>query len=244
MGPTDRFRQTDWWMEITLRVEKRRFVPATVIVGAYARMLVSDWRDRLDELDPDHRHMLEGGSLSRMFLRYPLTVSHPVFVGGFYGLLIGLTLLLPYGYQGNADGNELGEIIREWGMQTLILVTMTAFLGGFSSFVASMVKRPPIRLENRRRYLFPFPFIGLILLSVSMMDGIPEYATWLGWFLLVFPGPFYVHLSYAPRWRILDRLDRGLMPFEGMRKTIAKAPTEDAADIDDEELDEVVEASG
>ena len=231
-------------MEIGLRVEKRRFDAATVIVGPYARMLVSGWRDRLDELDPAHRHMLEGGSLSRMFLRYPLTASHPVFVSGFYGLLIGLTLLLPYGYQGNADGNELEEIIREWGLQTLILVTIAAFLGGFSSFVASMVKRPPIRLENRRRYLFPFPFIGLILLSVSMMDEIPEYATWLGWFLLVFPGPLYVHLSYAPRWRILDRLDRGLMPFEGMRKTIAEAPTEDAAEVDDEELDEVVEASG
>ncbi len=23
------------------------------------------------------------------------------------------------------------------------------------------------------------------------------------------PGPIYIHLSYAPRWRILDRLDRG-----------------------------------
>ena len=47
--------------------------------------------------------MLEGGSLSQMFLRHPLTVSHPVFVGGFYGLLIGLTLLLPYGYIGNSE---------------------------------------------------------------------------------------------------------------------------------------------
>ena len=79
-----------------------------MIIEASARMVVSGWRDRLDELDPAHRHMLEGGSLSRMFLRYPLTTSHPVFVGGFYGLLIGLTLLLPYGYQGNAEGHGLG----------------------------------------------------------------------------------------------------------------------------------------
>lgn len=214
-----------------------------MIFEASARMVVSGWRDRLDELDPAHRHMLEGGSLSRMFLRYPLTTSHPVFVGGFYGLLIGLTLLLPYGYQGNAEGHGLGEIIREWGLQTLILVTMTAFLGGFSSLVASAVKRPPIRLENRRRYLFPFPFVGLVILSVSMMNEMPEYATWLGWFFLVFPGPLYIHLSYAPRWRILDRLDRGLMPFEGMRKTIDESPADDAAEADDEELDEVVEAS-
>jgi len=75
-----------------------------VIAGGSAGRVVSGWRDRLDELDSEHRYMLEGGSLSQMFLRYPLTVSHPVFVGGFYGLLIGLTLLLPYGYIGSIEG--------------------------------------------------------------------------------------------------------------------------------------------
>ena len=187
--------------------------------------------------------MLEGGSLSQLFLRYPLTVSHPVFVGGFYGLLIGLTLLLPYGYIGNSEGQVLEATLREWGLQTLILITLTAFLGGFSSMLTSVVRRPPIRLENRRRYLFPFPFIGLAVLSVSMMNEVPEYATWVGWFCFVFPGPLYIHLSYAPRWRILDRLERGLTPFKGMRKTIAEGPRDESPETDDGELEEVIESS-
>ena len=187
--------------------------------------------------------MLEGGSLSQLFLRYPLTVSHPVFVGGFYGLLIGLTLLLPYGYIGNSEGQALEAILRDWGLQTLILITLTAFLGGFSSMLASVVRRPPIRLENRRRYLFPFPFIGLAVLSVSMMNEVPEYTTWVGWFCFVFPGPLYIHLSYAPRWRILDRLDRGLTPFEGMRRTIDEGPQDESPETDDGELEEVIESS-
>jgi len=41
-------------LEISLRVKKRGLASVTVIVGPYARMLVSGWRDRLDELDPDH----------------------------------------------------------------------------------------------------------------------------------------------------------------------------------------------
>jgi len=214
-----------------------------VIARASAGRVVSGWRGRLDELDSEHRHMLEGGALSQMFLRYPLTVSHPVFVGGFYGLLIGLTLLLPYGYIGNSEGQALESTLREWSLQTLILITLTAFLGGFSSMLASVVRRPPIRLENRRRYLFPFPFIGLAVLSVSMMNEIPEYATWAGWFCFVFPGPLYIHLSYAPRWRILDRLDRGLVPFKGMSRTIDEGSADEPLEADDGELEEVVEAS-
>ena len=224
-------------------MRNRRKPPVTVIARRSAGRVVSGWRDRLDELDSEHRYMLEGGSLSQMFLRYPLTVSHPVFVGGFYGLLIGLTLLLPYGYIGNIEEQAVEETLRDWGLQTLILITLTAFLGGFSSMLASVVKRPPIRLENRRRYLFPFPFIGLAVLSVSMMYEIPDYAIWAGWFCFVYPGPLYIHLSYAPRWRILDRLDRGLAPFEGMRRTIDEGSTDEPVEADDGELEEVVEAS-
>ena len=223
-----------------LKIVRNR--PVTVIERASAGRFVS-WRDRLDEMDSAHRHMLEGGSLSQMFLRYPLTVSHPVFVGGFYGLLIGLTLLLPYGYIGNSEGQVLEDTMRDWGFQALILITLTAFLGGFSAILASVAKRPPIRLENRRRYLFPFPFVGLAVLSMSMMNEIPELAIWAGWFCFVFPGPFYIHLSYAPRWRILDRLDRGLGPFEGMNRTIDEGPADGVAETEDDDLEEVVEAS-
>ena len=76
-----------------------------------------------------------------------------------------------------------------------------------------------------------------------MMNEIPELAIWTGWFCFIFPGPLYIHLSYAPRWRILDRLDRGLAPFEGMSRTIDEGSADEVAEADDDELEEVVEAS-
>ena len=30
------------------------------------------------------------------------------------------------------------------------------------------------------------------------------------------PGPLYVHLSWAPRWRLLCMIDDGKNPFEGL----------------------------
>jgi len=187
--------------------------------------------------------MLEGGTLSQLFLRYPLYISHPIFIGSFYGFLVGLTLLLPYAYFGSVDDVPIMESLREWGVQTLMLVTLCSFLGGSSSIIASISKRPPIRLENRRRFLFPFPFIGLAIISVSMMNEISEYAMFAGWVCFVLPGPLYVHLSYAPRWRIIDRLDRDLQPFEGMIRTIDSPDSEEVVVSEDDELEEVVDES-
>ncbi|DAC37006.1 MAG TPA: hypothetical protein D7H75_04515 [Candidatus Poseidoniales archaeon] len=204
---------------------------------------MTDWRNRLDELDSEHRHMLEGGTLSQLFLRYPLYISHPIFIGSFYGFLVGLTLLLPYTYFGSIDNIPIMESLRDWGIQTLMLITLCSFLGGSSSIIASISKRPPIRLENRRRFLFPFPFIGLAIISVSMMNEIPEYAMFAGWVCFILPGPLYVHLSYAPRWRIIDRLDRDLRPFEGMIRTIDSPDSEEVVVTEDDELEEVVDES-
>ncbi|MBF46850.1 MAG: hypothetical protein CMA96_03815 [Euryarchaeota archaeon] len=204
---------------------------------------MTDWRNRLDELDSEHRHMLEGGTLSQLFLRYPLYISHPIFIGSFYGFLVGLTLLLPYTYFANIDNIPIMESLRDWGIQTLMLITLCSFLGGSSSIIASISKRPPIRLENRRRFLFPFPFIGLAIISVSMMNEIPEYAMFAGWVCFILPGPLYVHLSYAPRWRIIDRLDRDLRPFEGMIRTIDSPDSEEVVVTEDDELEEVVDES-
>ena len=206
-------------------------------------ILVRDWRDRLDELDSEHRHMLEGGSLSQLFLRYPLYISHPVFIGSFYGFLVGLTLILPYAYIGSVDDILVMDSLRNWGMQALMLITLSSFLGGSSSIIASISKRPPIRLENRRRFLFPFPFIGLAIISVSMMNEISDYAIFAGWVCFILPGPLYIHLSYAPRWRIIDRLDRGLQPFEGMIRTIDSPDPEEVVATEDGELEEVVDES-
>ena len=206
-------------------------------------ILVRDWRDRLDELDSEHRHMLEGGSLSQLFLRYPLYISHPVFIGSFYGFLVGLTLILPYAYFGSFHDIPVMDSLRDWGMQALMLITLSSFLGGSSSIIASISKRPPIRLENRRRFLFPFPFIGLAIISVSMMNEISDYAIFAGWVCFILPGPLYIHLSYAPRWRIIDRLDRGLQPFEGMIRTIDSPDPEEVVATEDGELEEVVDES-
>ena len=55
------------------------------------------------------------------------------------------------------------------------------------------------------------------------------------------PGPLYVHLSWAPRWRLLCMLDDGKNPFEGLEqlsdnsttKFVSKMDTEIESVIDD-----------
>ena len=88
---------------------------------------------------------------------------------------------------------------------------LCGIFGGVSALTVAITKRIPIRLEQRRKYLFPIPFIGLLLFSIARIEpnliGISDQ---LGWVLLIAPGPLYIHLSYAPRWRLLERLSRGL----------------------------------
>ena len=201
---------------------------------------MAGWREVLEGLDEDHQIMLEGGSLSQLFLRYPLTVCHPIFVGMVYGVLASLTLIVPFAYAGWEDANGLESTMIDWGEISLILCAMTASLGGFSLLISGMFKRPPIRLENRRRYLFPVPFIGLLLLTWAMIGDAPDSVSSVGWFLAILPGPLYIHLSYAPRWRMLDRIDRGLEPFDGMKITIAPDNSIEPENLDDEDLEEVV----
>jgi len=201
---------------------------------------MAGWREVLEGLDEDHRIMLEGGSLSQLFLRYPLTICHPIFVGMVYGVLASLTLIVPFAYAGWEDANGLESTMIDWGEISLILCAMTASLGGFSLLISGMFKRPPIRLENRRRYLFPVPFIGLLLLTWAMIGDAPDSVSSVGWFLAILPGPLYIHLSYAPRWRMLDRIDRGLEPFDGMKITIAPDNSIEPENLDDEDLEEVV----
>jgi hypothetical protein len=84
-----------------------------------------------------------------------------------------------------------------------------------------IARRPPARLLYLRKILFALPFIGLAVLSVSIIDNSDMILIdRLGWFLYILPGPLWIHLSYAPRWRIIDRIDRDIEPFEGMKMTI------------------------
>jgi len=191
---------------------------------------VTRWQEALERLDSGHRHMLQGGALSSLFLRYPLRVANPVLVGGFYGLLIGIALVPLAAYFGK---------ISEWPVQAISLIGLTSLLGGASLLASIVLRWPPIRLENRRRYLFPFPFLGLLTLGIGEFYDLEGSIVWVGMALLILPGPVYVHLSYAPRWRILSRLESDLAPFEGMTRTIYESSSDKAASMDSE-LDEVV----
>ena len=203
---------------------------------------VTPWRERVESLDTGHRHMLSGGTLSNFFLRGSLTSGHPVFVSGFYGVLIGAAILLPCAYDGlMIENGTFSDVIRDCAFQTLVLISMTSFLGGFSLVVSTVIKRPPVRLENRRKFIFPLPFIGIVAISLEIIfDGVPDNVRWMGWAFLIVPGPLWVNLSYAPRWRILDRLDRDVNPFEGMGITIYGVEGGDVEESDSE-MEEVLD---
>ena len=181
---------------------------------------MSKWRERLNDYDDEHRHMLEGGSISQLFLSYSLSFSHPVFVGIVYAIMINLTLLLPIFYDGNADSEGFSNILQKWTNQSLIILLLCASLGAISAIISSLVRWPPVRLERRRRYLYPLPFIGFLITTIAIIFSTSEELKIIGYFFLLAPGPLYIQISYAPRWRMIERIDRDLDPFEGMKKTI------------------------
>ena len=78
------------------------------------------------------------------------------------------------------------------------------------------------------------PFVGLAWLSLEMTELL-DFWIWGAWLLLLIPGPLYIHLSWAPRWRLLCRLEDGLDPFEG-KLMVEEVDTAGG----DEELAEVV----
>ena len=59
------------------------------------------------------------------------------------------------------------------------------------------------------------PFIGLALLSIDR-TGILSVYPFISWTLILLPGPLYVHLSWAPRWRLLCMIEDGKNPFDGV----------------------------
>ena len=73
------------------------------------------------------------------------------------------------------------------------------------------------------------PFIGLALLTIDRTDII-EITAMISWIFLLLPGPMYVHLSWAPRWRLLCMIEDGRNPFESM--------TNEDKDYDEFEVDE------
>jgi len=59
------------------------------------------------------------------------------------------------------------------------------------------------------------PFLGLALLTIDRTEII-EIAAMISWLFMLLPGPMYVHLSWAPRWRLLCMIEDGANPFESM----------------------------
>tara|TARA_Y100000766_G_scaffold282767_1_gene296798 strand:- start:1652 stop:2299 length:648 start_codon:yes stop_codon:yes gene_type:complete len=212
-----------------------------VIFGSCWRRAVEGWQNVVESMDSEHRHMLRGGSVSNFFLRDSLTLSHPVFVGGIYGLMISIALLPSMMYGGLFIGEGYSQIGRYWLIRMLVIVAITSILGAFSILISTIVKRPPARLLYIRKILFALPFIGLTILTASFIDN--QYGIILdrlGWFIYILPGPLWIHLSYAPRWRIIDRIDRGIEPFDGMKKTVY-GNTKTVRPESDFDLEEVID---
>ena len=189
---------------------------------------------KVEALAPREQETLLGTSLSRRFSRLPLWLSHPANIGGFYGLLVALALILPYAY---GDSSEV------WGVQWLYhasLLIMACAASGFVSVVLiTFSKRHPV--APPRQILYPMPFLGLAFLTIDRVDlfAIPSAVIWA---LLLLPGPMYVHLSWAPRWRLLCMIEDGKDPFIGLETKPEEAiEAEEMVDGDTEML-EVVDA--
>lgn len=190
------------------------------------------WMSKVEALAPQEQETLLGTSLSRRFSRLPLWLSHPANIGGFYGFLVALALILPYAY---GDSSEV------WGVQWIFHASLLIIASGACGFVSVLLiafsQRHPV--APPRQILYPMPFLGLALLTIDRVEllVIPPLLVWA---LLLLPGPIYVHLSWAPRWRLLCMIEDGKDPFIGLEvKTDEVIEAEEMVDGDTEMLEVV-----
>ena len=193
------------------------------------------WGQTLASLGTAEQETLLGTSLSRRFTTLPLWLSHPANIGAFYGFLVSLTLLLPYRFAGEDTNGWLAN----WVFHASILMVACLVMGFSSLLLIRWSKRFP--MTPPRVLLYPMPFLGLALLTLGRTDMV-NVPTALVWLLLLLPGPMYVHLSWAPRWRLLCMLEDGRDPFIVMESKQTE-PNEDAVALagDDHDLLSVVE---
>lgn len=195
----------------------------------------SRWGHRLEQLSDEEQETLLGTSLSRRFTTFPLWLSHPANIGAFYGLLISFALILPYRFA----GDDTSSWLPNWVFHASLLMVACLMLGFASLLLIRWSKRFP--MAPPRLLLYPMPFVGLALLTLAQTDmlSVPSVIVWC---FLLLPGPMYVHLSWAPRWRLLCMLEDGKDPFIGMESKESER-VEDAASLagDDEDLLSVVE---
>ena len=194
------------------------------------------WSEVVSQLKPEDEDLLFGTSLSRRFSRLPLWLSHPANIGMFYGFLISLALIFPYILR----YDSVNESFSNWLLFSALFMAACLVLGFASLILVSFSKRMP--MTPLRVILYPMPFVGIALLGMDY-SNILDIPSGLSLFVLLLPGPAYVHLSWAPRWRLLCMIDEGVNPFAAP-KTYTE-PMEDTADSlagEDLELLEVVDA--
>ena len=194
------------------------------------------YQERLSDLTIEQRELLFGGSLSQRFSKLPLSLSHPAIISAFYAFLVSLGLFLPLGYEANWVVSDWFGI---WSVFVVILMLLLSILGQISIFMIKITKRLPI--HSPRKILYRLPFLGLLLVSAQLsMSFLEEYVFILnlGVLFLIIPGPIYVHLSWAPRWRMLVLLDEGVEPFTD--EQLESTTISESSDIDVEQVvDEV-----
>ncbi len=194
------------------------------------------WRDSVSSLDVSQQELLTGGGLSKRFAKLPLWLSHPSNIGAFYGLLVSMALILPY-YMTEEFWFPL------WLLHASLLVAAVAALGIVSRIINALTKRMPISVN--RKVLYPMPFIGFALFTMIHTDLIVsnDFTQYLSWGLLMVPGPVYIHLSWAPRWRLLCMIEDGANPFEkNPIKEYNIQQESDTVATDDSEIMEVVDS--
>ena len=194
------------------------------------------WRDSVSSLDVSQQELLTGGGLSKRFTKLPLWLSHPSNIGAFYGLLVSMALILPY-YMTEEFWFPL------WLLHASLLVAAVAALGIVSRIINALTKRMPISVN--RKLLYPMPFIGFALFTMIHTDLIVknDFTQYLSWGLLMIPGPVYIHLSWAPRWRLLCMIEDGGNPFENNPiKEYNIQQESDKVSTDDSEIMEVVDS--
>tara|TARA_B110000881_G_C18509241_1_gene481330 strand:- start:262 stop:843 length:582 start_codon:yes stop_codon:yes gene_type:complete len=190
----------------------------------------------MDLLNDSQQEMISGGGLSKRFSRLPLWLSHPSNIGAFYGLLVSLALILPY-----RTTEEFWFPL--WLLHASLLIFATALLGMCSRIINSISGRLPVTVY--RKYLYPMPFLGFTLFTLIHTDLLASniYSEYLAWGLLMIPGPLYIHLSWAPRWRLLCLIEDGTNPIKWVPTPERSEEISEVAG-DDSDLIEVVESFG
>ena len=124
----------------------------------------------------------------------------------------------------------------KWVLTASVLIVACMILGMMSRIISSLTGRMPV--ATMRKLLYPMPFLGLCLFTVNATEllSMPDYIPYT---LLMLPGPLYVHLSWAPRWRLLCMVEDEINPFEEVE---IPERTEDVSEVagDDTEIIEVV----